>query len=224
MDRRKCLTQTADFAVLASHQPLPHGRELDIEIVVRQVKIWCDLLGRTAVIAELEMKCGGFIDPADAIERQNASEVLFRRMREIMLRDRLKEPSRNRRHRRAERRRIESQLRPPCRSKCQLPLSPLPYLDFFLRRRACEILQDRRTGARLPVSAIEQRQSLLFDAGAFLDFGTCCCIPQQVSGGHPASAVVRDHCTLKTNGVRCVRTLVFSERSQLGQIGPVSRF
>src|SRR5687768_13410212 len=65
---------TAQLAMLARDQALLHRRQLDVQILVRQIEIGGEHLG-DAVALPRDGEGGRLVAPADAIEIEEASEL-----------------------------------------------------------------------------------------------------------------------------------------------------
>ncbi len=82
LDARIQLPQPADLAVLAGHQSLPHCRQLDVEPLIRQVKVRREHLCRPAIRRPSQGEAGRLVGPPDPVIGKDAGEVLLERVRE----------------------------------------------------------------------------------------------------------------------------------------------
>lgn len=74
------LLETAQLAIFLCDQMLAHGRELDVEVEIGQVKVGRKRFFHVAVRVPFEGKGARFIFPTDAIKIQNVREFDLSRM------------------------------------------------------------------------------------------------------------------------------------------------
>src|SRR5688572_12509693 len=67
-------TEEAQLAVLLANEGLPHGGQLDIEIVFDQVEVGCEHLDRT-VVTPLQRELVRLVKPLDAVIVEQAGEL-----------------------------------------------------------------------------------------------------------------------------------------------------
>ena len=67
--------EPADLLVLLGDQLLIHGRDLDVQLVVGQIEIGCEVLGGLPVVIELDREAIGFVVPRNSIEVKEEREL-----------------------------------------------------------------------------------------------------------------------------------------------------
>src|SRR5215204_5170654 len=79
------LTQEPELAVLAGDEPLPHRRQLEIQVVLGKVEIGGDEFDRSSIPPPPYRKCGRLVRPTQAIERQESRQLHLGRMSEAVV-------------------------------------------------------------------------------------------------------------------------------------------
>src|SRR5262249_14628618 len=81
-DVRVALPEHPDLAVLLRHQALIQGRDLDVEVVGREVEVRCEPLDGVPLSVPREVERGRLVAPFDLVEVQEPRELPLARVRE----------------------------------------------------------------------------------------------------------------------------------------------
>jgi hypothetical protein len=77
------LPETADLAVLLGDELLVHRGDLDVEIILRQIKVWPELLCDDPCCVPLDGERTWLVLPDDVVEVQKPRELPLARMGEV---------------------------------------------------------------------------------------------------------------------------------------------
>src|SRR5438876_1719862 len=66
-----------NLAVLPGHKRLLRSRELDVEVVIRQIKVRRKAASHVALIVPLDGKCSRLVLPGDVVKVEDAREFCF---------------------------------------------------------------------------------------------------------------------------------------------------
>ncbi len=75
VDQRVGLLQEPDLAVLLGDQLLVHRRDLDVQILVREVEVGREAGSRFAIVVELDGERGGFVLPRQTVEVEESGKL-----------------------------------------------------------------------------------------------------------------------------------------------------
>jgi hypothetical protein len=71
------LTKAANLLVLLGHEFLTHRRDLDVDVVFREIEVWLEQLRGFTVITPLDFECAGLVFPVDSVEVKESREFPF---------------------------------------------------------------------------------------------------------------------------------------------------